>query len=131
MKKAKDWLIFAHKDIIRAKQLSLLEDYEGAAFHLQQSTEKSLKALIVFIGIELPSKKFRTHNISFLINILREHLGIPEYVEYAASFTRYAFEVRYPDDYVPVSKDEYEEAYEIALKVYEWAKGIIESSSLE
>ena len=40
--------------------------------------------------------------------------------------TRYAFEVRYPDDYRPVSEEGYEEAYEVAVRVYEWAKGIVE-----
>ncbi len=33
---------------------------------------------------------------------------------------------RHPNDHVPVSPEEYREAYGIAIKVYEWGKGIVE-----
>ena len=56
----------------------------------------------------------------------RNGTQIPGSISRAVDLTRYAFEVRYPDDYRPVSEEEYEEAYEVAVRVYEWAKGIVE-----
>jgi len=51
---------------------------------------------------------------------------VPDFVEGSRHLTDYAFSTRYPDDYVPVSKEEYEEAYEIAKRVLEWAKEIVQ-----
>ena len=118
-KKTKKWLDFA------------LHDLRWAVIHAslpQQTIEKSLKAVIVSKGIVPP----KTHNIKALYGEINKlGIEIPKYIEHAVDLTPYAFTTRYPDDYIPVSKGEYEEAYEIALKVYEWAKGIIESSALE
>ncbi len=67
-----------------------------------------------------------------MLNVLKKSdISLPEEILKATDLTRYAFEVRYPYPYVPVSREEYEEAYDIALKVYEWAKGIIEGTALE
>jgi len=127
LKKAKEWLDFAGKDLRVAEACKDIGEIDIGSYHLQQVVEKSLKALVIFHSIPLPPKKFKTHNIAQLINILEnEGIGIPNFVYDAAHFTRYAFEVRYPDDYVPVSKEEYEEAYEIAKRVLEWAKEIIQ-----
>ena len=56
----------------------------------------------------------------------RGNISVPDFIKDARSLTRYAFTTRYPDDYIPVSLEEYEEAYEIAVRVYKWAKGIVE-----
>ena len=126
-KEAEQWLKFAYDDIEAAEILISADKLDLAAYHLQQAVEKSLKAIFVFKGLVVP----KTHNIGILLDILKEFYEFPDYVEKSSNLTDYAFTTRYPDDYVPVSKDEYEEAYEIALKVYEWAKGIIEGSALE
>jgi len=84
--------------------------------------EKSLKAIVILYG-EVPP---RTHNIRTLIGVVKKFVEFPKELENAARLTQYAFEVRYPDDYVPVSLEEYEEAYGIAVRVYEWAKGLVE-----
>ena len=126
---AKRWLEFALKDKTMADAGYERGEYDLAAYHLQQLVEKSLKAIIIFHGIVVPLHRFKTHIIGDLLDILEENgIEVPSFVKKATSLTRYAFEVRYPDDYVPVSVEEYEEAYEIALNVCEWAKGIIEGS---
>ena len=126
--KAKKWLEFAGMDIKRAERGAEFDDWEDALDHLQQAVEKSLKALLVLKNSEIP----RTHRIDVLLKVLKD-LGfkIEQDILSAQILTQYIFTTRYPDDYVPVSKEEYEEAYEIALKVYKWAKGIIEGSALE
>ena len=122
VEEAREWLEFARRDIRRAYNNASLEDYPLAAYLLQQAAEKSLKAVIILYG-EVPP---RTHNIRALIGVVKKFVEFPKELEDAAKLTRYAFDVRYPDDYRPVSEEEYEEAYEVAVKVYEWAKGIVE-----
>ncbi len=124
---AKEWLEFARKDIRRAYNNASLEDYSLAVYLLQQAVEKSLKAVIILHGKTPP----RTHNIRTLIGTIEEFKDFPEDLEEAANLTRYAFETRYPDEYISVEEKEYEEAYDLALKVYEWAKDIVESTALE
>ncbi len=124
---AKEWLEFARKDIRRAYNNASLEDYSLAVYLLQQAVEKSLKAVIILHGKTPP----RTHNIRTLIGTIEEFKDFPEDLEDAANLTRYAFETRYPDEYISVEEKEYEEAYDLALKVYEWAKDIVESTALE
>ena len=124
---ARKWLMFAEKDLRMARGGEVIGEIDLAAYHLQQVVEKSLKALIVFYDLPVKVKTFRTHNIDTLIKILKAGgIDVPDYVKDAVDLTRYAFEVRYPDDYRPVSEEEYEEAYEVAVRVYEWAKGIVE-----
>ncbi len=126
MTDAKLWLAFAYKDLLRARRSYGYRDFEDALYHLQQAVEKSLKALLIYYDIRLPSKHFRTHDIGYLVDILKgEGISVPKFVDKARSLTSYAFTTRYPDDYVPVGEEEYEEAYEIAVRVYEWAKGIV------
>jgi len=129
---ARKWLMFAEKDLRMARAGKIVGELDLAAYHLQQVVEKSLKAIIVFYNLPVKVKTFKTHNIDTLLKILKTNgIDIPDFVKNAIDLTRYAFEVRYPDDYVPVSAEEYKEAYEIAIKVYEWAKGIIEGTALE
>ncbi len=129
---AKKWLEFAEEDLKASAEMERLGFRRIATNLLQQSAEKSLKGVIIFLGLENKLKRLKTHNIGQLVDVLIESgIYLDENIIKSVSLTRYAFTTRYPDDYVPVSKEEYEEAYEIALKVYEWAKGIIEGSALE
>ena len=123
--------MFAEKDLKMARGGKIVGELDLAAYHLQQAVEKSLKAIIVLYNLPVKVKTFKTHNIDTLLKILKTNgIDVPDFVKSAVDLTRYAFEVRYPDDYVPVSEDKYEEAYEIALKVYEWAKDIVEGTTL-
>ena len=122
-----NWLNFAKEDLISSEVLFNEGLLNTAAYHLQQAVEKSLKAILILKGRNPP----KTHDINRLFREVSKYYPIPDDIKRAVDLTDYAFTTRYPDDYVPISKDEYEEAYEIALKVYEWAKGIIEGSALE
>ncbi len=117
-----EWLKFAERDLRIAGLLGHNEEYEAGIYHLQQAAEKGLKAVLVFEGIRPP----RTHNIARLIALLTSSgITVPEEIQKAQLLSQYAFSTRYPDDYVPVGKEEYEEAYEIAKRVLEWAKEIV------
>ena len=122
--RAKEWLRFSLDDLEVSREAAKLGKYNIAAYHLQQAVEKSIKGVIVFIG---KRKNLRTHDISVLVKmLLEEGVDVPVEVLDAQDLTEYASTTRYPDDYVPVSEEEYEEAYEVAVRVYEWAKGIVE-----
>ncbi len=122
--RAKEWLRFSLDDLEVAREAAKLGKYNIAAYHLQQAVEKAIKGVIVFIG---KRKNLRTHDISILVKmLLEEGVDVPVEVLDAQDLTEYASTTRYPDDYVPVSPEEYEEAYEVAVRVYEWAKGIVE-----
>ncbi len=125
--RAKEWLRFSLDDLEVAREAAKLGKYNIAAYHLQQAVEKAIKGVIVFIG---KRKNLRTHDISILVKmLLEEGVDVPVEVLDAQDLTEYASTTRYPDDYVPVSPEEYEEAYEVAVRVYEWARGIVEGQS--
>jgi HEPN domain-containing protein len=119
-----NWLKRAKSNFVRGKDTSYLDlrdiSLEDLCFDLQQCVEKSLKALLIKNDIEFP----KTHNIAELLVIIREKAGIniPDKVKNAAILTDYAVNTRYPADYNPVTKDEYEEVLEIAKNVYNWVE---------
>ncbi len=122
------WLRFASRDLRAARILHGSGDLLNALYHLQQAAEKSLKAVIVFHSIPVSHRQFRTHNLEYLVAILKRHgVDIPNDLKGIGILTDYAFTTRYPDDYVPVSEEEYDEAYSVAIRVYEWAKKVVES----
>ncbi len=118
---AKIWIEFADRDLHRSTSNALLGDYDLAAYLVQQTCEKALKAVLIRFGEKPP----KTHNIRFLIGEIEKFVDFPPHLMEVAKLSQYAFSVRYPDDYVPVGKEEYEEAYEIAKRVLEWAKEIV------
>ncbi len=121
---AKRWLEFSEDDLEVAVEAARIGKYGIAAYHCQQAVEKSIKAILILIS-DGPTT-FKTHDIEKLLKgLLRLGVDPPPFVWEATKLTDYAFSTRYPDDYVPVSKEEYEEAYEIAKKVLEWAKEIV------
>jgi len=64
-------LLMAKKDLKAAKILALSEnpDVEIVGFHLQQATEKTLKAWLV----TLAEPTIKTHDLSYLLNKLESH----------------------------------------------------------
>lgn len=96
--------------------------FEEPCFELQQCAEKALKAVLLYKNIEFP----KTHDLSKLIKLIKDNgIFITETVFDATKLIKYAVTTRYPEDFEPVTKDEYEEALEIAENVYNWAERII------
>ena len=68
----REWLRYANNDLIVAKHC--FEDYhpkqtEIAAYHCQQCAEKSLKAYLIYKGIEPP----RIHDLKVLCKMCRDN----------------------------------------------------------
>lgn len=95
-KRVKEWLKFAKIDLDSAAKL--LEDSgltQSAAFHCQQSIEKSFKAILEEIQNKVP----RTHNLEKLFSLVEEcniELNIDEDVLDAVNSVY--IETRYPSD---------------------------------
>lgn len=120
---AEQWLQRARGNLLRAKG----EKPEGAyfedfCFDAQQAAEKAIKAIFIHFGIE-----FRyVHDLGELIISLESNgIDVPDSVRGSAELTYYAVETRYPGVFEPVTKDEYEQAVNIAETVLNWAEGII------
>lgn len=74
---------------------SLTEDclYEGAAFHLQQSAEKYLKALVVYLG-----ERQRTHSCVRLLAELQDQVEVPpQLLTDARKLDPHYIDSRYPN----------------------------------
>ena len=116
-----EWLRRARSNMARAKMGKLSEAilYEDLCFDCQQTVEKSLKGLLIHIGIGFP----RIHSITRLIELIEEAgITVPEYVKDAITLTVYAVDARYPSNQESVEENEYQEAVEIAEKVYDWVE---------
>jgi HEPN domain-containing protein len=91
--------------------------FEEPCYELHQSVEKSLKTLLIYHKIKFP----KSHNIAELIDLLESNsVNIHDKIKKAVRLTRYAVKTRYPDEFVKVTKEEYEEAIKMAESVYNW-----------
>jgi HEPN domain-containing protein len=90
--------------------------YEDLCFQLQQSSEKALKAYLVFLGIEPP----KTHSFVVILQELARYIQIPREVEDVIDLNEYAVQTRYPGNFTQIEKDEYFKAVQIAEKILMW-----------
>ena len=112
----REWLQKAEGDFKTAAHLLQggVDFLDGAAFHSQQSTEKYLKAFLVWHQIEFP----KTHDIEVLLKIAgKADDKIPEILREAAILTPYGVDYRYPGDYPNVSRRDAEQALRLAERV--------------
>ena len=110
------WIEKAENDLKNAVHtLKMGEDCptDTVCFHVQQTVEKYLKALLAFKGIDFP----KTHDIEDLIALLPEELrpGLSEADQ--GLLTDYATATRYPGDYEPILLSEARKAVAMARRV--------------
>lgn len=112
------WLEKAANDL-RGAQIDLEAEpplVEDILFHSQQAVEKSLKAFLTWH--DRPFR--RTHSLEELGEACLELDGsLRELVDEAAPLTEFAWAYRYPGVVAPPSREEGEEALELAQRVYE------------
>lgn len=120
------WLAHAEADIAMASiPLPSGARYEQLCFFAQQATEKSLKALLLFLGLDFPF----THNIQLLVSLLPSAIhSLPEFTD-AEMLTTYAVLTRYPGEMEPVTKLQYVEALRIATVIVNWIKSYITTTN--
>ncbi|MFW6311951.1 MAG: HEPN domain-containing protein, partial [Nanoarchaeota archaeon] len=81
-------------------------------FHCQQGVEKYLKAYLIDQSVVFK----RTHSLAYLLDLIADIENITEEMYQKADILEsYAVEIRYPDDWYEPTKEEAQEAYEIAL----------------
>ena len=119
-----EWFRFANMDLDLAKH-SLKTMYpaplEIICYHCQQAAEKFLKGVIISFDEE-PEK---THDLSKLINVLKEYTDITsEFRQIALSLTLYGVRTRYPDA-ISVDENQTKNAIAQAEKIKIWAEKII------
>jgi len=116
------WLRYAKADlsIVRSPKS---EDglYEILCYHAQQSVEKSLKAVLIHLGIEFP----KIHLIEKLIDLLPESISKPPALIQSIKLSPFATVSRYPSEEEVITEEEFNEALSLTESVYTWADGII------
>jgi len=122
-----DWLRHAKADLALATS-PLPRDglYSTLCFHAQQAVEKSVKAVLVFRGIDFP----KVHSLTRLIDLLPADIERTSRLIQSARLTVYATVFRYPgeNDEPDVSTDKYQEAVHLAETVFKWASELIVKS---
>ncbi len=113
----KNWILKAENDLKTGKDELATGNpaTDTVCFHMQQCAEKCLKAFLVFHNLEIR----KTHDIAELIELCTQ--VDPEF-EYLLDLkvdelTKYAIEIRYPDDFYFPSIDESRHAVELAQQV--------------
>jgi HEPN domain-containing protein len=96
------WLAKADEDRAAARCLARADDplLLPAVFHVQQSAEKFLKALLIGKGIDFGRK----HDLAYLREMAQES-SLDAFADFLEQLTPYAVEVRYPGDFTPPSAD--------------------------
>lgn len=89
-------------------------------FHMQQCSEKYLKAFLIFHDKEYP----RSHNLEALLNLCsRIDQDFQELVELGVNeLTRYATSLRYGEEFYSPSLAEVNQAIELAEKVRDFVR---------
>ncbi len=125
---AEEWLSVAEADlqVATTAKVSKKLKYAFLMFHLQQSVEKSYKAVLVFSGVDFT----KTHSLEYLLGLLKKNkIDVPEKVKTAQYLGQYAVITRYPGDEIEVSKKEFSDAVKMAKLVLKWASSTIRKKS--
>lgn len=110
------WLRYAEEDLITAE--TLLEQSHlpprQSCWYAQQSAEKALKAVLIFLEIDFP----RTHDLNVLRNLVPESWQLKAAHSDLASLTEWAAEARYPSDMPEATNADASKAVEQARTIW-------------
>ena len=122
-----DWLRHAKADLALANS-PLPRDglYSTLCFHAQQAAEKSIKAVLIFRGVDFP----KVHSLTRLIDLLPADIQRTSFLVESVRLTVYTTLFRYPgeNDEPDVPTDKYKEAVHLAKMVFKWASELIVKS---
>lgn len=120
------WIEKAEHDLRNAEYtLTLKKDcpFDTVCFHAQQCVEKYLKALLVQTGTDFP----KTHDLRVLIELVLSKFSTTLDKKKILILNRYTIEARYPGDWDPITRQEAEEAVQIARETRLCLKSLIET----
>ena len=66
---------------------------EDLCFEAQQAAEKALKALLIYLSGDYP----RVHAFALILELLEQHVVVPEPIREVVELTDYAVQIRYDD----------------------------------
>lgn len=118
------WLEKANHDFAAA---TIIKQYlpthlDTIAFHCQQATEKSIKAILVNLGKDFK----RTHDLSYLLEMVAEYYTVnTEDFKKVIILNNYSVEVRYPNSTIVLSSEEMDNAIDTAAYFIEMAVTVI------
>ncbi len=72
--------------------------------------------MLIYLKQEIP----KVHSFHILLERLEHHIEIPEEIKDVIELNNYAVQTRYPGDYTPLEKEEYERALQITERVLNW-----------
>ena len=104
-REVRPWIEKAENDLLNAEHTLTLErhcPYDTVCFHAQQCAEKYLKGLLVSLGVRFR----RTHDLGFLIGLVRMRTSLKISTQAVLMLNRYAVEARYPGPWEPYTDDE-------------------------
>jgi len=115
------WLRFSLEDLSEAKRLVSNEEYipRHACWLAQQSVEKALNAILIFLQIDFPRK----HDLDALRNLIPDGWKIREEHPDLAELTEWAVLARYPGDWPDPSPTDARRAVKQARSVWETIAG--------
>ncbi len=126
IKVTRQWLLKARNDLKSASKLSSGTEplLDTGIYHCQQAAEKSLKGYLVFSGIEFS----KSHDLRLLITLAGNNNNeFLELMEAGEILTPYAVEYRYPDDVLEPDIQEYEEAFKLSCRIYDFVLNQLQS----
>jgi len=121
---AKAWLRDAQSDIALSKvKKTKAIRYEHLCFHAEQAAEKSIKAVLLVLCVNVP----RTHDIAFLMDKLPDYSRLSVELMDLPVLTKYAVQFRYPGQELSVVRKEYVRAVELAEAALRWASRYVQA----
>lgn len=123
----KEWIDMADTDYGVAEHLFKTyypKPYEIICYHCQQAVEKMIKGII--IAVEIPGGMPKSHDLSFLLNLVKNRISVPEKIyDYADELTPYGVAIRYPNELF-LEERHAKTALQMTQEALEWGKEIIE-----
>lgn len=123
------WVEKAEEDLVVAEQILTVSErcpLGPISFHAQQCVEKYIKAFLVLKGIDFP----RTHDIAKLVALLPAPARPPLTPDEQKNLTRYAAVVLYPEEPLPLTRADAEEAVSAARKVREALRALLPGEAM-
>lgn len=112
----RQWVEKAEHDLKTAEHtLTLPKEcpFDTVCFHAQQCAEKYLKGLLTFRSVDFP----KTHDLVILLNFSGGPAALGIDILDVEPLNRYPVEARYPGDWESFTREEAEEAVELARKI--------------